>query len=114
MKDGDMISCAPKSVRLLQHWELLDTNGDGVWSRTKIFQNMPKCIKYSKRYNHISNPAARRPPALRPHKRPPAGLLRMGDRPKKARGAAANHDEIPDHVRVFIRALRREQTMSES
>jgi len=35
MKDGDKISCAPKSVRLLQHWELLDTNGDGIWSRTE-------------------------------------------------------------------------------
>jgi len=32
---GDKISCAPRSLALLQHWDQLDINGDGVWSRTE-------------------------------------------------------------------------------
>jgi len=33
---GGKISCAPRSVVLLQHWEQLDVNGDGVWSRNEV------------------------------------------------------------------------------
>jgi len=32
---GDKISCAPRSVGLLQHWDQLDIDGDGIWSRTE-------------------------------------------------------------------------------
>jgi hypothetical protein len=33
---GDQISCAPKSIGLLQHWDELDVDGDGIWSRTEV------------------------------------------------------------------------------
>jgi hypothetical protein len=32
---GDGIACAPKSVEALSRWQLLDKDGDGVWSRTE-------------------------------------------------------------------------------
>lgn len=30
---GDGLSCAPPSTQVLSNWDLLDTDGDGVWSR---------------------------------------------------------------------------------
>lgn len=32
---ADKISCAPRSVALLQQWDHLDSNGDGIWSKSE-------------------------------------------------------------------------------
>jgi len=32
---GDGLSCSPPSARVLSNWDLLDTDGDGVWSRAE-------------------------------------------------------------------------------
>jgi len=39
MNVGDKISCAPRSIGLLQNWNELDVNGDGIWSRTEVENN---------------------------------------------------------------------------
>jgi len=31
--EGDRVSCSPPSIYVLNRWDLLDTNGDGLWSR---------------------------------------------------------------------------------
>jgi len=35
-RDGGNFSCAPPSVQLTGQWELLDTNGDGIWTREEV------------------------------------------------------------------------------
>merc|ERR1719424_2008835 len=34
--DGGNVSCAPPSVQLTGKWDLLDTNGDGIWTRQEV------------------------------------------------------------------------------
>lgn len=36
VEDKGNISCAPPSVRLTGKWDLLDTDGDGIWTRTEV------------------------------------------------------------------------------
>merc|ERR1719203_361779 len=33
--DAEGITCAPPSIQVLKQWQLLDINGDGVWSRSE-------------------------------------------------------------------------------
>jgi len=36
VRDGGNFSCAPPSVQLTGQWNLLDTNGDGIWTREEV------------------------------------------------------------------------------
>merc|ERR1719161_2046624 len=46
--DNATYSCLPPSVRYASKWELLDTNGDGIWSREEAEKDEHKLEKKTK------------------------------------------------------------------
>merc|ERR1719158_759684 len=43
--DNATYSCLPPSVRYASRWEMLDTNGDGIWSREEAMKDEHKLEK---------------------------------------------------------------------